>query len=56
MSDLQNRQSSDSANASGFGTNQLSSRQPDVLKSNKLEDGGASNKGQKEPENKTGVR
>lgn len=56
MSDAINRQATDSANASGFGTNQLSTRQPDVLKSNKLQDGGASNKGQKEPDSKTGVR
>jgi len=56
MSDKMTNQSSDSANSSGFGTNQLSTRQPDVLKSNSLQDGGASNKGQKEPEDKTGVR
>jgi hypothetical protein len=56
MSDLQNRQSTDSANSSGFGTTQLSSRQPDVLKASKLQDGGASDKGRKEPDSKTGVR
>lgn len=54
---LINQQASDSANASGFGTTQLSTRQPDVLKSNKLQDGGASGpNAEKEPEQKTGVR
>lgn len=53
---LRNQQASDSANSAGFGTNQLSSRQPDVLKANKLQDGGASGKGRKEPADKTGAR
>ena len=50
MSSPEMRQTSDRANASGEGTKGLSENQPDVLKASSLQDGGASNKGQKEPQ------
>jgi hypothetical protein len=57
MSDrLKQQQTSDAPNSSGFGTNQLSSRQPDVLKANKLK-GGTANEGRAaEPSDRTGAR
>lgn len=50
MNSPEMRQTSDRANASGEGTKQLSENTPDVLKSGSLQDGGASNKGAKEPQ------
>jgi len=46
---LESRQSTDAVNSAGAGTKPLSENQPDVLKASSLQDGGASNKGKKEP-------
>ena len=56
MSDTMRNQSTDAANAAGFGTTKLSERQPDVLKASPVQDGGASGKGKKEPADTVGVR
>ena len=47
--DVAHCQTTDAANA-GFGTKQLSSNQGNFMASNKLQDGNASNQGEKEPQ------
>lgn len=56
MSDAMKRQTSDAANAAGFGTSQLSERQAEFQKAGSIKDGGASAKGFSEPATTTGTR
>lgn len=56
MNDMMKCQSSDAANAAGFGTKQLSENQGDYAKANAIKDGGVSGKGQNEPALETGTR
>lgn len=56
MSDMQRRQTTDAVNASSFGTNQLSPSQGEFLKAPTIQDGGASGKATKEPDDKVGAR
>lgn len=53
---LMKQQSSDSANASGFGTKQLSPNQGSPLIAASIQDGGQSGKGTKMPPKDTGTR
>jgi hypothetical protein len=52
----ESRQTSDSANSGSFGTTQLKPNQGSPLIASKLENGGASGNGTKEPAKDTGTR